>query len=462
MKKTILSAFGLLAAYATAMAQNPTEMTFTVEYTTAEGGNGTITVDAINKNSFGFIGGQGEVQNPVTGETITEENRDLYGWVSDLNYNAATFNMQLGSEVDEEDVQAFGVCVSENPSPAEAYEGAEPQRATEQDYFYTPLSDLGYMTTYYVRPYVTFANGYTMYGGEKSFTTPRTIEGALLNESDLAGWQYYDANTGVVLTKEAMLALAGYAEEPEQNVKAGMAQDLGVFLENDETIPNRLKELASRTIECTDGTLYAVKEVPADVASAFEAYFNGEAAFSPQPDDVNRDDYGYYTRNVGEITTVECEESWGVPSNSYMECQPATAADPNICINIPKYLQPRTYALYATFVHPDIENDPRGYRFRTSIWEQTEQEDGSSSYSSQRLTPPEEGASLSDGSNFMTDPSKQVDTLFLGNYTFNGAPNTMIQFQSYVQSRLFSTYSKTMRIAQIHFVPIEDESGTGE
>ena len=441
--------FCLLMTSVTLMAQNPTETTIEVEFQTAEGTE-TVQHSSINSNSFTFIGGAGEVTNPVTGATMSETNQDLFMWVDDLDFDRATLHAALSSNIPMDGTELMGFCLSATPSPTiedDFVKGNIPSKGTIQQ----TLTDLDYMTTYYVRPCIKFSSGITMYGGEKSFTTPRTIAAALLNEEDLQGWKFYDEQTGIVLTSEALKAIAGYNEMPETALQKGVVQDMKLFLSGQSKYATKLKATSYRSIECTDGTLYAVKEIPNDLAADFQTFFSGGIAFSP---------YNYVapqTTNIGNITTTPCDASWGVPNNSYTTFTQLTAgSNPNIAISIPKYLHPTTYALSVVLVNPDPELDPRGYKFRTYIWEKQANEAGDYEYSSQgkvQLTVPEGSG---DGTYFLTDGTQRVTTLFLGNYTFSGAPESLIQFQISVLSKERNTYNRTMSIAKISLVPVTE------
>lgn len=465
------------------------EAKFTVGFTSAEGNDSTIEIIGRNTNSFSFIGGKGGVNNPITGIYSTEENQDLYVWIEELNtYSAA---VKLGFS---ENVFGFsGYCLSKKPNAQvsdnviEALQSSSlppyylyyenivgarfdlHNRPLDEDvdyvltsmdspFFYASLEGLEYMTTYYVRPYVIHG-GFIMYGGEKSFTTPRTIAGVLENETTIGEWYYYDAETGVVLTNKAMLQLIGYAEMPNKNLQAGIAQDLKNYLTEDKLI--QLKAASNNNIECVDGRLYLVDDVSSGIISSFQEYYYSHfIAFSPLQY-VNKDNdwigNPLYTQNVGVTNLIECDESWSVPYNSCVEFVPTgSSVNPKIAINIPKYLFPRTYSIYAVFVHP--EDDPRGYRFYTYMWEKQTDDEGNIVYPSlgTHLVPPE-GAGLSEGNYYMTNPQNRVDTLFIGNYTFNGAPNSMIQFYTQITSRQTLEYNRTMRIAQIYLVPTEEE-----
>lgn len=455
MKKHILSVFCLLMTSVTLMAQNPTETTIEVEFQTAEGTE-TVQHSSINSNSFTFIGGAGEVTNPVTGATMSEANQDLFMWVSDLDFNQAILHAALSSNIPLDGTELMGFCLSEKPSPTIENDFVKGDILSEDGTIQQTLTDLDYMSTYYVRPYITFSSGITMYGGEKSFTTPRTIAAALLNEADLREWNFYDEQTGIVLTPEALMTIAGYNEIPEKALQKGVLQDLKLFFSDQPEYATQLKAASYRSIECTDGTLYAVKTIPTKMSAEFQTFFFDGVTFSP---------YNYVyegehpmTKNVGSITTTPCEASWGVPNNSYTTFVPLNSATtPSIVISIPKYLHPQTYAMYVTLVNPDPELDPRGYKFQTVIWEKQANEAGDYKYSLKggvTLNAPEGSG---EGTNFLTDGTQRVTTLFLGNYTFSGAPESLIQLiPKMTSTEARTTYTRTMSIAQISLVPVKE------
>jgi hypothetical protein len=155
---------------------------------------------------------------------------------------------------------------------------------------------------------------------------------------------------------------------------------------------------------------------------------------------------------------VYCEEEAGVPYNTYLTYHPSTATtNPTISFNIPKYLKSGKYSIYAVIVHPDPVNDPRPNRFYTYIFE-SETDPDSKNYGefptrSNRLTPPEGSG---EGNYYITDISKMVDTLYIGDYTFQGSEKCMIQFATQVTSRLTKDYNRTMSISQICIKRIEE------
>ena len=475
-------------------AQNPTLNTFTVELKTEQGKDTTIQIHSINTNTFRFIGGEGMFYNPITGQNTHAGNQNLHGWIGEVDYNAAQI-MALPSEDMAEFLESgLRFCISQKqglaPSDSIIWGQSDNYRFNWksinhlQDYvgysidigtfdmqacqdenlcytlampldnknpFFAELHNLKYMTTYYVRPYINL-NGNLMYGEELSFTTPRTIEGALYNEQELTQGNYYDKDSKVVLNTNALCQLLPKETEITPVLKKGVIFDFGNFIANAPTIMERLKPMAYRTIDCTDGTLHVINDVPADIVSDFQNFFYGDIAFSPIGHINNEDKNGssFLTRYVGDIQTVEnCDASWNVPYNSYVDFPPANSSvNPSIAINIPKYLLPQTYDLYVVMVIPDMENDLRPYRFYTWMYEQTEDE---TNYRITTLINP------TDGSKVFVSDSVRCDTVYLGNYTFSGTPQTIIQFTSNIRVRDRNIYNREMRIAQIRLVPIKEE-----
>jgi len=494
MNKYILSALGLLSATGL-WAQNPVLTTFSVTLKTEQGNDTTIEVHSVESNTFSFIGGGGTVTNPLTGETREAENQDLFGSTTGLDYNTATLQTfpseTVLAQLDGWD--NFGYCVSKRPAPtvSELVLYSEDCRYDDSGYtyynsnytstvghpyivtfdmqallddtcsctllfnkypdlFFPQLINLEYMTTYYVRPFVRL-QGNIMYGDEQVVTTPRTVEGTLQNAADLAGWHYYDAETGVVLTREALLTLWGSSEEPDSALKAGVVDDLARYLSSEQL--QQMKAKAYQTVECTDGALYLVREVPADMPADFVAYFNGGVSFPPTT--LNEDVYAgtsvnsFLTRNLGSRTTVECDPTWGVPYNSYISFTPSSMnSNPNLAFDIPKYMQPRAYDLYVTMVIPDMENDLRPYNFRTTIYEQGA--DGAYNSGTRLINPKDE-------SSYYVSDSVRCDTVYLGTFTFNGNPGSIIQLVSNIPTSRTKIYSREMRIAQFTIVPAKED-----
>lgn len=490
MKKNILI---LLTAFigTSVQAQNPVLTTFTVEYKNANGNDTTITVEGIGENSFRFLGGKGNVSayDYTTGTWITREetNKNLFVEIESVDdFNAMIrvqemFGMREGDN--EISYKQFGYCVSKTPglkvtdvllanengvvdNPAifnmsncddqSCYTLHVPNKGSF--IFDVQLKGLDYVTTYYIRPFIIFTNGEVMYGSEKSFTTIKTKSAALCSEPEI-GANHFAHTSGIVLTEEAFKMVLGNSEEIAEHVEAGIRRDLNRFMTED--IVALLKAKSYKTITCVDGELYLVKELPVDFVSSFIEYLNEDVTFNVVGNlNMDTNDLGnpIYTKNVGNVDTVYCEEEAGVPYNTYLTYHPSTATtNPTISFNIPKYLKSGKYSIYAVIIHPDPVNDPRPNRFYTYIFE-SETDPDSKNYGefptrSNRLTPPEGSG---EGNYYITDISKMVDTLYIGDYTFQGSEKCMIQFATQVTSRLTKDYNRTMSISQICIKRIEE------
>lgn len=485
MKKYILTALTAIATMSV-QAQNPMLTTFTVEYTKANGNDTIVEVSKVGDNSFKFIGGKGKwyVFDDETGtNTVREEsNKDLFINIADISGDAVWIRTVNSSGVD---FKQIGYCVSKSPNTkvtsniVEPYDNrdeywnfffeldkqsvytlslTEENRKNGMKLISAKLEGLDYITTYYVRPYIILNNDEVMYGGEKTITTLKTVSAALRGETEIGGG-YYKLDNGVVIIGDAMEKFWSNYEGAADYVIQGVKRDLDRFIT--DGIAAQLKELAYKTITCVDGELYLVKELPEDLVKSFIEYYNSDVTFSVV-DNLNLDtnDLGkvLYTKNVGVIDTVSCDPALGVPYDTYVTYQPvSSAANPSIAFDVPKYLKAGTYSIYAVIVHPDPVNDPRPNRFYTYIYEAgtdtTSKNYGNYTTRGDRLTAPEGSG---EGNYYITDISKMVDTLYIGDYTFKGAEKCMIQFFTQVTSRLRETYNRTMSVSQICIKRVEE------
>ncbi len=490
-KKILYLAFAL-CVHNGICAQNPIETTFTVELNDENEGQNEVVISSLDYNYMRFVGGKGKVHNPITGNNTDEENQDLYGWISNLTYNEV-YMQALLTPGTIFSAGKFGYCISKHPNPTisndvvlktinyyDSYNRIEYYyrddyyykvdfdmfecRDNETTYtllieessgrkdgnhFFAQLHNLEYMTTYYVRPFVEY-NDNIMYGGEISFTTPKTIEGALNNEPELKDWCLYDSKTSLVFNTEAMKMLSGTTEEPLDGFKEGVCGDLQRFLTDD--IRNLIKtSYVSKEIECTNGILYEVQTLPADIIQAFQEYLNGGISFNPAEYAIDKEtklpgSNVQVTKNLSDIQVVDCDPSWGVPNNSYVLFPAASTTNPNVGIYIPKYLSNKTYKISIVFVIPDIENDPRTYRFRVSIWEKNQD----SKYPSMGIP-----VKL-DGNNTFESSSIVVDTVDVGTYTFNGNTDAIIQINPIVMASQRKNFTNSMCISQIILTPVTE------
>lgn len=427
-----------------------------------------------------FQGSKGTVHDydNVTGnEWVEEENKDCYVLVYP-NKNMQWDKMKL-------QLRAYGfgskqgVCLSVNSQPTVSenvlrydsnhnyfiYEGKD--NATIYDYSYSyviNISGLNYNTTYHIRPFAQFSNGTIMYGGEKVYTTPRTIEGALTHEPEMSGWTLVYNN--IIFKQEALTLLTG-GEIPEASSIKIYEHVFRTMLDgiNKEEMESTFKKNACRVLECTDGTLYFIDKLDDNIVADFKDRFHPVTVeLQTNSLAVNRDldSFGRerFTKNVlTAFNSIACDESWGVPYNSLLDIEPFSAvANPIVGFNIPEPLWNKTYSIYAVFARisaldpehvDDEESDKRPYRFYTCVFEQDEK--GEYPNMGVRLKNPADGTNY-----FVTNAENLVDTLYLGDYRFNGLGSTIIQLQTQITSKMTKDYSRRMLISKIYLIPKED------
>lgn len=461
-----------------ASAQNPIEKIFKVEYRTVEGKDSTIEVATVGTNTFTFIGNKGNVEffNENTGEWETQEegNKDLYLNIRDVDGFSAKISIGVSDAMSRINVETFGCCISKEPTPVVTDKflfGSGNNPSFDLSEFFSNygegcytmsinrsdiakidinLQGLDYITTYYIRPYVKLANGFIMYGGEKSFKSLKTKVAALANEDGIE--RYILLGDSIVFTDEALTQLIG--NEFSYDMLYGTKQDLDYYLKNISVkTKDILVEKANKTIECEDGNLYLIKDISDEILLQLKDFFNGGIEFSPM-EMLNLD--ASYTTAISTIDTVYCEESQGVPYNCYVTFNPRiTTSNPYIGINIPKYMHNKEYSIYAVFVHPNVVNDPRPYKFNTCIYERDESTDsGIGTYTNMKYLNPDGNNSRYD---YITDITNMLDTVLLGNYIFQGTPETIIQLRNNVKSRELNSYNKAMSIAKIYIVPVKED-----
>ena len=487
MKKILLLvAYGMLSHFAQAQVPDGNEVI--VEYINAEGKLDTLRHFDEFPISIDFIGCKGEVidKDGVTsseGETditINEENADCYVLVHAANKGCKWDEIRMKPFVNER-AESQGICIATHPHPVVSNNIIERFVYVEGDdatlYLDEYLANLGrdanitvhrlsYNTTYYVRPFLKFKGDYIMYGGEKAYTTPRTREGALIHEPEMSQWNLvYGGN--LIFKEEALVQLAG-GEKPQSPTANAVEPYLRKMLDGmtAEDIKKSFEEKACRVLECTDDTLYFIDKFEDKFITDFNAMFHpSEIEFKTDKASLNEDldskGRGRFTKNViSAFNSVECDESWGVPYNSYINIEPTSeSANPIVGFNVPEYLWNKTYSIYAVFVrisalnpeHVDDElSDKRPYRFYTNIFERDE--NGDYQNRGVKLENPADGTYY-----FVTNSENIVDTLYIGDYEFNGRGDAVIQFQVMITSKQTNDYSRQMLISKIYLVPKDEE-----
>lgn len=477
----------------TSSAQVMYDNIVTVEYKDAEGKMQTLEGRSSDGPvEFSFLGSKKEVTNGEPGSdehyaAAEEENADAYVYESNyVSDRRSWYALGLYAHVSVPG-EAWGICVSTSPAPTISKQVSDGNEETEYwcegltDYtiyctndsygcrFY--LNGLDYHSTYYVRPFVKFANGEIMYGGEKAFTTPYTFDGVEANEPE--GKEWHGVYGDVFLAKSALAPLvdAGYADS--EDVQQAMVEEVRKRMSVE--LMETLRKSAYRKIDCVEGTMHFVNKLPDYFVEAFRAEMN---PYSMEPVEIvtdassvnfDLDNKGatMFTKSVvTPMATYVCDESWGVPNNRCLYLQPINGnANPTVAFNIPQYLWGREYSIYAVFVRCDArdklegkdEEDKRPYRFYTNIFER---EDYGEYRKSTRLKNPADGSNY-----FVTNAENFVDTLYIGDYAFSDKLGGMIQIQSQVSSRQLADYSRDILISKIILVPKdnkEEASGSDE
>lgn len=482
MKKILLLAvFGLANLFV--QAQVAYDNKVVVEYINEAGELDSLYRRDTFSIFINFYGGKGTVrdENNVTGNgsyaEIEEENKDCYVWVSPNK--RMTYMMNFAFNNNTTSIKQ-GICFSTNPQPIISenvlkssdgcfyhYNGNDNTTIYLYEQYNNPIyyiSGLNYNTTYYIRPFAQFGNGTIMYGGEKVYTTPRTIEGALTHEPEMSGWTLVYNN--IIFKQEALALLTG-GEIPEASSIKIYEHVFRTMLDgmSEEERKSTFEKNACRVLECTDGTLYFIDKLNDDIVADFKDSFHPTTVeFQTNSLAVNLDidnrGNERFTKSVNTaFNSIDCDNSWDVPYNSVLDIEPSTgSANPIVGFNIPGLLWNKTYSIYAVFVRisaldpehvDDEESDKRPYRFYTNVFEQDEK--GEYPHIGVRLKNPADGTNY-----FVTNAENLVDTLYIGDYRFNGLGSTIIQLQTQITSKQTKDYSRRMLISKIYLIPKED------
>ena len=116
-----------------------------------------------------------------------------------------------------------------------------------------------------------------------------------------------------------------------------------------------------------------------------------------------------------------------------------------------------------------VEDDPRPYKFSVSIFERGN-EPGKSTYGNYPTSGTKMVVPDPDSKYFITDPTHEVDTLYLGDFTFKNAyygrpdEGVVIKVESVVTSSEYRKleYSREMLISGFIFRPKLDETAEAE
>lgn len=247
-------------------------------------------------------------------------------------------------------------------------------------------------------------------------------------------------------------------------------------------------------VDCSNGTAYLVDEYPMSVTDQFFKRIRVPASSFSVDRTIGDDGKLLYTKNVGSMdvrsgTIYDYDEDsvlLGTRNYRYMDVKASSSSTtPTIAFQVPNTLS-GTYDIFLVTTPiwaadggfeagKTPEDDPRGYRFYTYIWERENDGKNLGRYpaSGFRLaTPkvvPEEYQKYADPANnyngnyFMTTPDNKVDTLYIGQHTFKNCyysrndEGVLIQFAGQVTNALTSKFSRRMLITSVFLKPRFEE-----
>lgn len=483
MKRHILSIL-LFAMSVGLWAQNPVEAVIRVEYTTEEGNDTVRDFSSIGSGTFAFVGGRGIGQHILNGELVDdngvmEENQDLYAWtkkteafsveivintmIKNSNIGIAISKKSINGHLDYEPMSSGTVSGTQmrtlqagiNGETSFLFDCENGRGATPYSY-HIKFDNLGYNTKYYFQPFMILDGKY-MWGEEKSFVTPRTIEGALQYDPAIGIRSSYDTESGICLSESAVTELLGKCGVTGDANKAQISNaGKMLFATITPDMKETLKSKATNTIECIDGSIYLVNSIPADILDYVKEKFAEPIMVSAEGlvnYDVDERGNTLYTKNcVNPMETVQCPEDSDVPFGKYLNAAPSTSnTNVSLGINTPTGLLPGEYTFSVTFApdYVDRENK-RTHRFYIYIFEQQSLGLSAGMYPATgvRMANPD-----GSGNYFLTDNADKCDTVSFDYTVSDSFAPIIIQFQSQVTSKLKDTYDRGLRVASIEVKP---------
>lgn len=245
---------------------------------------------------------------------------------------------------------------------------------------------------------------------------------------------------------------------------------------------NDILAKSGEPIICSNGVAYSVDKYPMSVTEQF--FKNLEVIASNMS--IDRSDNGKYTTNVSsnsysvgtihdydvdtiwvdeEKTEYERIDSTYIGDRGYHFCDivPNGNNSPTVAFQVPNTLS-GTYELYIVtcpiwakygFDGHSPSEDPRGYHFQANIFERNAQ----NNYGSAVPVKPSMEVDYYKDDYFTTGYTNKIDTLYLGDYTFQNAYHSLstegvlIQFYNYVSNRDITNYSREMLISSIILRP---------
>ncbi|MBQ2167038.1 MAG: hypothetical protein II447_09695 [Bacteroidaceae bacterium] len=446
-------------------AQNPIEAAFHVTLNN----DSVMVFGAPESNTYRFVGGRGNVWNDLRYhfEMVEVANLDVYCFVS-----AKTFSTAMVKFVSKENsycVEA-GIQIAREPNvmnadtvvSSERWDYIEeridlsnvsfPCRILNQNFVSAMaqkgltvewiVSGLEYLGTYYIRPYVIFQDGNVMFGGEEKIDMPKTRNGFIANQADmytLMGEDILVSNNSIdAFINQHLDTLGQVSTETRFGTIAALKQCLGKA--QMETLRGR-----SKVEECVDGNLYVFSEpLPEDVVTHLWNYLTSDFEMQPTIDNLQTNSF-WTNYNSTSLQFMSCDESLGVPYNSYLYASPTSSTrNTEFALNIDKALLPVPHEIEIVFA-PSLTDDtpflPTQARF---AWYEYDSEHSSFPTSGAYQFRDETGSR-----NFVFGDSVRCDTVLMTYYPSKMTVKNMLQFSSYVTTSQRNTYTKHMRVAKI-------------
>lgn len=244
-------------------------------------------------------------------------------------------------------------------------------------------------------------------------------------------------------------------------------------------------------VDCSNGLAYSVDEYPMSVTEQFFKKLQVDASNRVIDQSVGSNGSALYTTNVSsantssgtihdyavdtiwvddEKTEYERIDSTYLGDRAYHFCHIKANGNnsPEVAFQIHNTLS-GTYSLYVvtcpiwaqygyesqtTGQGYSPKDDPRAYHFSVTVYERGAE----NAYGNGKLlTPPAD--SKHDEEYFITDYTNKIDTLYVGDYTFQTAYHSLetegvlIQLYNYVANRAVSTYSRDILVSSIILRP---------
>lgn len=478
----------LLGFFANAKAQNPIANIIEITKT-----DGTIITDKVidDKYAYTFVGKPGAVSyKKYNGEVVTdEENTDLYAIVDKFVDYDKPFEVRLiANDVLFEDKNRVGLIISrshinelsEDPDyhsqerAFDSYFGENVNHVivhsanyegcifddnktlgimlyksnNSNSKFQFSLDTPKYLSTYYFRPYVKFADGQVMYGGEKQFVTTDTKLGYLTNH------ELYGSFEGNYLVKEALTSfIDAHPELAKVKDSEYYMQVLGKYIMKDcEQIEGGLTFSDVTTHECVDSELYLVNSIPSTLSSHF--WERTQDTVFVSLDNIAKEYDNEMTLRFNNYSSCE-KESFKLDNYSNTDGESSVSyhfitdnkIPASVGFYVSDYIKPVEYDIYVEIFNANLEESGPSYipsRIGATIYEKT----NAKFY-------PSMGTNMKNGSKISFESNEEpVQKIHLGKRKFNGG-EVLIELSNKSTSIMVKDkgHSRDLRITKLYLVP---------